>query len=83
MKPARIKNGGAPKMRTPEFSRGIALRSARARFGNAVNMLVATDECDTWSFDEIADWLRHALLENPRPVDSTGPSPLILANRPA
>ena len=49
----------------------------------AVNMLVATDEGDTWSFDEIAGWLREAGFENPRTVESPGPSPLILANRPA
>lgn len=49
----------------------------------AVNMLVASDEGDTWSFDEIAGWLRDAGFENPRTVDSPGPSPLILANRPA
>ena len=48
----------------------------------AVNMLVATDEGDTWSFDEIAGWLREAGFENPRAVESPGPSPLILANRP-
>jgi SAM-dependent methyltransferase len=48
----------------------------------AVNMLVATDEGDTWSFDEIAGWLREAGFANPRTVDSPGPSPLILANRP-
>jgi SAM-dependent methyltransferase len=49
----------------------------------AVNMLVASDEGDTWSFDEIAGWLRDAGFENPRTVQSPGPSPLILANRPA
>jgi hypothetical protein len=49
----------------------------------AVNMLVATDEGDTWSFNEIAGWLREAGFENPRTLDSPGPSPLILANRPA
>ena len=54
-----------------------------AAFGIAVNMLVATDEGDTWSFDEIAGWLREAGFENPRAVESPGPSPLILANRPA
>jgi ubiquinone/menaquinone biosynthesis C-methylase UbiE len=48
----------------------------------AVNMLVATDEGDTFSFDEIGGWLREAGFENPRTVDSPAPSPLILANRP-
>ena len=49
----------------------------------AVNMLVNTDQGDTWSFEEIAGWLREAGFENPRQLDSPGPSPLILANRPA
>ncbi|MGO9256020.1 MAG: methyltransferase [Bryobacteraceae bacterium] len=49
----------------------------------AVNMLVATDEGDTWSFPEIARWLEEAGFENPRTLPAPGPSPLILANRPA
>lgn len=49
----------------------------------AVNMLVNTDEGDTFSFNEIAGWLRDAGFENPRTVESPGPSPLILANRPS
>ena len=48
----------------------------------AVNMLVASDVGDTWSFNEIAGWLREAGFENARTVDAPGPSPLILANRP-
>lgn len=49
----------------------------------AVNMLVSTEEGDTWSFEEIAGWLRDAGFENARTVDAPGPSPLILATRPA
>ncbi len=49
----------------------------------AVNMLVATDEGDTWSFPEIAGWLDEAGFQNPRILPVPGPSPLILANRPA
>ena len=49
----------------------------------AVNMLVNTDEGDTFSFSEISGWLREAGFENPRTVDSPGPSPLILANKPS
>ncbi len=49
----------------------------------AVNMLVATEEGDTFSFNEIAGWLREAGFENARTLESPGPSPLILANRPA
>jgi 2-polyprenyl-3-methyl-5-hydroxy-6-metoxy-1,4-benzoquinol methylase len=48
----------------------------------AVNMLMATDAGDTWSFHEIASWLREAGFENARTVDSPGPSPLILATKP-
>jgi ubiquinone/menaquinone biosynthesis C-methylase UbiE len=47
----------------------------------AVNMLIATDTGDTFSFDEIAGWLREAGFENPRLLNSPGPSPLILADR--
>jgi len=49
----------------------------------AVNMLVATDEGDTWSFPEIGRWLEEAGFENARTLPVPGPSPLILANRPA
>jgi hypothetical protein len=49
----------------------------------AVNMLVNTDEGDTWSFDEIAGWLREAGFRDPRMIEAPGPSPLILATRPA
>ncbi|MGA2267546.1 MAG: methyltransferase [Bryobacteraceae bacterium] len=48
----------------------------------AVNMLVNTDEGDTWSFGEIAGWLRVAGFEDPRTIEAPGPSPLILANKP-
>jgi ubiquinone/menaquinone biosynthesis C-methylase UbiE len=48
----------------------------------AVNMLVNTDEGDTWSFGEIAGWLRHAGFRDPRTIEAPGPSPLILATKP-
>ncbi len=48
----------------------------------AVNMLVASDCGDTFSFEEIASWLKDAGFENPRTIQSPGPSPLILANKP-
>jgi precorrin-6B methylase 2 len=48
----------------------------------AVNMLVATDDGDTFSFEEIASWLREAGFVSVRQLDSPGPSPLILATRP-
>jgi len=45
-------------------------------------MLLATDTGDTYSFNEIASWMRDAGFENARTIDSPGPSPLILAERP-
>lgn len=47
----------------------------------ALNMLVNTDEGDTYSFEEISDWLREAGFVDPRMLDAPGPSPLILATR--
>jgi 2-polyprenyl-3-methyl-5-hydroxy-6-metoxy-1,4-benzoquinol methylase len=48
----------------------------------AVNMLINTDEGDTYSFEEISEWLREAGFTNARQLDSPGPSPLILATKP-
>jgi SAM-dependent methyltransferase len=49
----------------------------------AVNMLVNTDHGDAFCFDEIAGWLREAGFEDPRLLEAPGPSPLILATKPA
>jgi ubiquinone/menaquinone biosynthesis C-methylase UbiE len=48
----------------------------------AVNMLVNTDQGDTWSFEEIASWLKEVGFANPRTLEAPGPSPLILATKP-
>jgi len=48
----------------------------------AVNMLVNTDNGDTYSFEEISSWLAEAGFTNARTLDSPGPSPLILATKP-
>jgi 3-hydroxy-5-methyl-1-naphthoate 3-O-methyltransferase len=48
----------------------------------AVNMLVNTDNGDTYSFEEISDWLRQAGFIHARTLESPGPSPLILATKP-
>ena len=48
----------------------------------AMNMLVNTTEGNTYSFQEISKWLLKAGFENVRKMDSPGPSPLILADRP-
>lgn len=48
----------------------------------AVNMLVNTESGDTYSFEEIAGWLKEAGFTDPRTLESPGPSPLILATKP-
>lgn len=48
----------------------------------AVNMLVNTDRGNTYSFDEISQWLREAGFTSARTLDAPGPSPLILASKP-
>lgn len=48
----------------------------------AVNMLVNTDEGDTYSFEEISEWLLEAGFTNARKLEVRGPSPLILATTP-
>jgi ubiquinone/menaquinone biosynthesis C-methylase UbiE len=48
----------------------------------AVNMLVNTDKGDTFSFEEISQWLIEAGFVDPRTLDAPGPSPLILATKP-
>jgi 3-hydroxy-5-methyl-1-naphthoate 3-O-methyltransferase len=48
----------------------------------AVNMLVNTDTGDTYSFEEISQWLKEAGFTNARTLDAPGPSPLILATKP-
>jgi SAM-dependent methyltransferase len=49
----------------------------------AVNMLVNTEQGDAFSFEEISSWLHEAGFENVRTLDAPGPSPLILADKPA
>jgi hypothetical protein len=49
----------------------------------SVNMLVNTDEGDTFSFEEIRGWLEQCGFENARLVPAPGPSPLIVAEKPA
>jgi SAM-dependent methyltransferase len=47
----------------------------------AVNMLVNTEEGDTFSFNEIKGWLEKAGFTDVRKLDAPGPSPLILATK--
>jgi hypothetical protein len=48
----------------------------------AVNMLVNTENGNTFSFEEIASWLADAGFVDMRTLACRGPSPLILANKP-
>lgn len=48
----------------------------------AVNMLVNTTEGDTFSFEEIRAWLTEIGFTHVRQIQSPGPSPLILADKP-
>jgi 3-hydroxy-5-methyl-1-naphthoate 3-O-methyltransferase len=47
-----------------------------------VNMLVNTEQGDTFSFEEIREWLELAGFSNVGVLEAPGPSPLILANKP-
>jgi ubiquinone/menaquinone biosynthesis C-methylase UbiE len=48
----------------------------------AVQMLVNTEKGDTFSFNEIKNWLEEAGFKTVRKVAAPGPSPLILATKP-
>lgn len=48
----------------------------------AVNMVVNTENGNTYSFEEISEWLREAGFVEPRTLPGRGPSPMILANKP-
>ena len=52
---------------------------AGAIFG--VNMLVNTDDGDTFSFADEQGWLEEAGFQNVRTIECPGPSPLILATK--
>jgi ubiquinone/menaquinone biosynthesis C-methylase UbiE len=47
----------------------------------AVNMLVNTDQGDTFTFNEIRRWLDDAGFTNARLLEVPGPSPLVLAEK--
>ena len=49
----------------------------------AVNMLVNTEQGDTYTFAEMSAWLRESGYVSVRLLDVPGPSPLVLANKPA
>ena len=49
----------------------------------AVNMLVNTEAGDTYSFSEMSAWLSAAGFQDPRRLEAPGPSPLVLATKPA
>ena len=47
----------------------------------AVNMLVNTENGDTFSFNQIKRWLAEAGFKNARTLEAPGPSPLVLATK--
>jgi ubiquinone/menaquinone biosynthesis C-methylase UbiE len=49
----------------------------------AVQMLVNTENGSTFSFNEIKKWLQDAGFKDVRKLDAPGPSPLVLATKPA
>jgi len=49
----------------------------------AVNMVVNTEDGDTFTVPEISNWLTKAGFEKSRVLEVPSPSPLILANKPA
>jgi ubiquinone/menaquinone biosynthesis C-methylase UbiE len=48
----------------------------------AVQMLVNTEKGDTFSFNEIKNWLEEAGFKKVRKLEAPGPSPLVLARKP-
>lgn len=48
----------------------------------AVNMLINTENGDTFSFEEISEWLREAGFKKPRLLQVPAVSPLVLATKP-
>ena len=48
----------------------------------SVQMLVNTETGDTFSFNEIKQWLEDAGFKKVRKLNAPGPSPLILATKP-
>lgn len=48
----------------------------------SVNMLVSTEAGDTFSFNQISQWLTESGFIDPHLVEVPGPSPLILATKP-
>jgi SAM-dependent methyltransferase len=48
----------------------------------SVQMLVNTEKGDTFSFNEIKQWLEDAGFKKVRKLEAPGPSPLILATKP-
>jgi len=47
----------------------------------AINMLVNTEQGDTYSFEEISQWLAETGFTNPRRIDPGGPGSVIVAQK--
>jgi 2-polyprenyl-3-methyl-5-hydroxy-6-metoxy-1,4-benzoquinol methylase len=66
-----------------EFLADEERRAATLPLLFAVNMLVNTEEGDTYTFAEMSAWLTECGFVNVRRLEVPGPSPLLLADRPA
>ena len=71
---------------TPAVKEWIGRNDERTGPANAlifaVNMLVHTEAGDTFTFKEMATWLRGAGFVHPRLLEAPAPSPLVLATKP-
>jgi hypothetical protein len=61
---------------------GASERGLRAIINALVGMMVHSPQGDTYSFEEIAEWLGETGFVNIRSLGIPGPSPLILATKP-
>ena len=61
---------------------GFELLAKNGENTRSFNMLVHSEQGDTFSFNEIKSWLEAAGFKNAHTVEAPGPSPLVLATKP-